>query len=304
MPDWMTYAEIGKRFGLGTEAARTRVRRLGWRTQPGNDGRTLALVPEDADLRPGGDRDNDRGDDRDDDRYDRPVTAQMTGLMAGALAALEDAVATLREQLERTEQDRDGERQRADELRTQLEALNAEMASMRAEADKAADLSANMDAALALADRVTSVAADAVARADRAEAAITGERQRADALRDRIEAMGVQVDELRAGQAMMADMHARELAVAQHDAEPLRQAATRRGRRGGCWRGSGRRGGGSRMSGPGIFGGRFHRKAINAMALRVTSKSKPRNPGISAKAIARAKKALERASWLRNQPKK
>jgi len=50
----MTYARIGERFGLGAEAARGRVRRLGWRTQPGNDGRTLALVPDDTELRPSG----------------------------------------------------------------------------------------------------------------------------------------------------------------------------------------------------------------------------------------------------------
>ena len=58
---WMTYAQIGERFGLGAEAARGRVRRLGWRTQPGNDGRTLALVPDDMELRPGGVRTADPG---------------------------------------------------------------------------------------------------------------------------------------------------------------------------------------------------------------------------------------------------
>ena len=40
------------------------------------------------------------------------------------------------------------------------------------------------------------------------------------------------VDELRAGQAMMADMHARELAEAQHSAETLRQADEARKARG------------------------------------------------------------------------
>ena len=156
----------------------------------GNDGEARVLVP--ADHLPGDvTRDNDPGHDT---GYDTGHGPGQQALIAVALAALEDAVATLREQLERTEQERDGERQRADELRTQLEALNAEMAMTRAEADKASDLSASMDAAIAVADRATSMASDAVARADRAEAAIAGERQRADALRDRIEAMGAQVD--------------------------------------------------------------------------------------------------------------
>jgi hypothetical protein len=69
---WLTYQQIGERFGLGAEAARTRVRRLGWRTQPGNDGRTLAMVPDDADLRPGG-----------AERTDLPVTLPTTGHLTG-----------------------------------------------------------------------------------------------------------------------------------------------------------------------------------------------------------------------------
>ena len=50
MPDWLTYAQAGERFGVSAEAVRLRARRLGWRTQPCNDGRTLVLVPEDADV--------------------------------------------------------------------------------------------------------------------------------------------------------------------------------------------------------------------------------------------------------------
>jgi hypothetical protein len=90
--EWLTYAQIGERFGLKAEAARTRVRRLGWRTQPGNDGRTLALMPEDADLRPGGAHavqpDDDRGGEEDDDRA---VTAMLTGLLTEATARADRA---------------------------------------------------------------------------------------------------------------------------------------------------------------------------------------------------------------------
>jgi hypothetical protein len=48
MSDWQTYAQAGERFGVSAEAVRLRARRLGWRTQPGNDGRTLVLVPDNA----------------------------------------------------------------------------------------------------------------------------------------------------------------------------------------------------------------------------------------------------------------
>ena len=53
MPEeWLTYREIGARLGLNVEAVRTRVRRAGWRTQPGNDGRTRVLVPVEVLVEP------------------------------------------------------------------------------------------------------------------------------------------------------------------------------------------------------------------------------------------------------------
>jgi hypothetical protein len=77
----------------------------------------------------------------------------------------------------------------------------------------------------AAADQAEAKAAAADARTEpaeqdkrRAEAALSAERTRADALRTTI-------DELKAGQSLMQDMHARELAVAQHDALVAQQAA-------------------------------------------------------------------------------
>ena len=52
MPDWLTWAEAAEKLGLSPGAIRMRARRLGWRTQPGNDGRTLVMVPDDADVLP------------------------------------------------------------------------------------------------------------------------------------------------------------------------------------------------------------------------------------------------------------
>lgn len=52
--EWLTYAQAAERLGLSPEAVRHRARRAGWRTMPGNDGRTLVLIPDDevADIRP------------------------------------------------------------------------------------------------------------------------------------------------------------------------------------------------------------------------------------------------------------
>lgn len=52
MDKWLTYQQGGELFGMSAEAFRQRARREGWRTQPGNDGRTLVLVPDGAAVRP------------------------------------------------------------------------------------------------------------------------------------------------------------------------------------------------------------------------------------------------------------
>ena len=85
------------------------------------------------------------------------------------------------------------ERQRADRLNEQVEALSAEVVRAEKQAEAV------------------------VGRAERAEAGRDAERARADALRSTI-------DELKAEQALMTEMHARELAVAQHDALAAKQA--------------------------------------------------------------------------------
>lgn len=52
MDKWLTYQQGGELFGMSSEAFRQRARREGWRTQPGNDGRTLVLMPDGAAVRP------------------------------------------------------------------------------------------------------------------------------------------------------------------------------------------------------------------------------------------------------------
>jgi hypothetical protein len=106
------------------------------------------------------------------------------------------------------------------------------------------------EAAVALADRTLAQLADAHARAERAEAAITGERQHADALRDRLEAMQHDLDATNADLAgartlsdeIEAAMQAR-IAAAQDALTALRKAETDRKARGlvarlrAAWRG-------------------------------------------------------------------
>jgi hypothetical protein len=103
------------------------------------------------------------GRSRDPGRDEAGDNAPDTSLMARGLAALEDAVQIIREQLADAQQ-------RANEAE-----LKADTANERA------------TVAQALADRALAQLTDAVARADQAEAATAGERQRADVLCGRLD---------------------------------------------------------------------------------------------------------------------
>lgn len=85
---WMTKAELARVRPIALGSADRLIRRQGWRRQPGNDGRVRVLVPDDwLQIDP-----NDRP-------TNDPRAKPTDGLMPQALAALEDAHATLREQL-------------------------------------------------------------------------------------------------------------------------------------------------------------------------------------------------------------
>jgi hypothetical protein len=85
----------------------------------------------------------------------------------------------------------------------------SQLAEANARADEA---NRRADAALAVADRTLAQLSDAVARADRAEAAAASERQRAETFQ-------TAMDELRARQTLMAETHARDLAAAIRQAQ-------------------------------------------------------------------------------------
>jgi hypothetical protein len=156
-------------------------------------------VPDDFEVRP---RPSVRHPSEQAD--EQPSDTRTNGLLAGALTALEDAVSDLRQR--------------------------AEGAERRAETAEA-----RMDRALHLLTEVEGVLTKERDRSDRAETAIAGERQRSDALRDRL------------------DHAERVLAVAQHDAQTAQEAASalrladeaRKAR--GRWHVSGPPGGASRV---------------------------------------------------------
>src|SRR6478735_2549435 len=101
MPDqWLTYQQAGALLGMTADAARQRARRLGWRTQRGNDGRTLILVPDEPGVQPHG------------QPHGRPSRQPPphTDEHQGEIHALRELVSTLREQLAKAEAQADRER--------------------------------------------------------------------------------------------------------------------------------------------------------------------------------------------------
>jgi hypothetical protein len=143
MPEqWLTYQAAGRLLGMTAEAVRHRARRLGWRTQPGNDGRTLVLVPDEPGVQP---------------RARPPVQAPVpppvqtpvqTGVQPGELvAALRDQIAALQERLakaeaqaERDRQDHYVEQERhAEEIRAERERLEQAREAWEARLDGLVD---------------------------------------------------------------------------------------------------------------------------------------------------------------------
>jgi hypothetical protein len=153
-----------------------------------------------------------------------PVTASAAA-PAGTLRATTTMRAALPLKATNARADRAEERARANALRAQIDELNAALAVANAEADRA--LTEERQRADRLNEQVKVLSAEVmraekqaeavIGRAERAEAAMDAERARAEALRSTI-------DELMAGQSMTAEINARELAVAQQDADAAKQA--------------------------------------------------------------------------------
>lgn len=139
--EWLSYAELATRRGIDRQSAFKLAARHRWRRQKGNTGQVRVFVPS-AFAEPE-DRSSDGG-------YDLSHPCGIPGPIAGthlaafetALAAVTEAhaaaVAALREQLNRAERDQadavaalGDERQRADDLRTQIAVLHVEMEVLR-----------------------------------------------------------------------------------------------------------------------------------------------------------------------------
>ena len=182
---WMSYAELGRLRGTSAASAKRFANRKRWRKQPGNDGTVRVAVP------PGGTvpRETARAtgetvprDHSRDNRWDRD---RDRDLLPQALAALEDAVSALREQLdaanaraERAEADRADERLRADGLRGQIDAARAEAerldrdrAAAVAIADEAVKAAEALRLEVAVAQRDAQAGQQAAAELRQAEAA-------------------------------------------------------------------------------------------------------------------------------------
>jgi hypothetical protein len=199
---WLTYGELGRIRGIGRESAVKLAQRKRWRRIPGNDGVARVFVPPDW-LAPAAPLPA-----KPPPKPSPEHSPEDSPLLAGALAALEDAVAEMRQRAE------------AAEHRT-------------AEAERRAD------AALALADQSVAMLTDAAARADRGEAAIDGERKRADRAEYRADGLRGRIDELEVNlAAARAEAHkATEAAAALTREEEARKARGRLRRAWDGWRG-------------------------------------------------------------------
>jgi len=162
VPDeWLTWQQAGERFGLSPDAVRMRARRLGWRTQPNNEGRTLVLVPADAEVRPRerapehmGTHSAERSGEQSieimrlvtlleaaDGRAKRAETrVEQAEQRADRAEKRADAADTDRRsamaRADRAEQAVTGERSRADALRDQLEATQNDLQQARDAAEQ------------------------------------------------------------------------------------------------------------------------------------------------------------------------
>ena len=148
----------------------------------------------------------------------RPASAAAPGTLR--------ATTTMRAALPLKATNARAERARMDALRAQIDELNAALVVANAEAERA--LADERQRADRLNEQVKALTAEVVRAEKQAEAAV-GRAERAevgrDAERAHTEALRTTIDELKAGQALMTEMHARELAVARHDALAAQQAA-------------------------------------------------------------------------------
>ena len=188
---------------------------------------------------------------------------------AGTLRATTPMRAALPLKATNARAERAEERARSNTLRTQIDELNAALALARAEADRA--LAEERQRVDRLNKQVEALSAEVVRAEKQAEAVVgrpNGRRRPGTPSAPWPRRFGAPSRAL-AGQATMAEMHARELAVARRT--PSGEAGDcgygrqmRRGRAGLAWRGSGRRGGGNSECRPLMTCDGFFRRRVAA----------------------------------------
>jgi hypothetical protein len=197
---WMTYDEIAQARGASRDGAIRWVQRQKLRRQPGNDGRVRVLVPPGVlPTTPPQARAN--HPPRTDTPNAPPAAAAFEMALtavreanAGEVAALQGEVATLRDTVEGL---------RSTVARAEHRAQHAEARATEAEAE---------------ATTQTARAREAEDRARQAVAGAQAALQAAETLRNT-------VDELKAGQGMMQNMHAGELDQARAEAQAVQERA-------------------------------------------------------------------------------
>jgi hypothetical protein len=194
---WMTFAELADARGISRESAIRLIRKKRWRRQRDNRGNVIALIPDPWADPP--DRPADDPAERPAEQANNPAEPRwaINGFHTQALATLDTAVTTLREQLVRAEARADSADQRADQAEARADA--AESDSRRADA-----LIADLEGALRAKD--TELAEYRVA-VDQARTEAQQAQKAANGLRER------------------AESAERDLAVARHDAGAAQQAA-------------------------------------------------------------------------------
>jgi hypothetical protein len=123
VPDWLTYAQAGERFGLSSEAVRLRAKRLGWRVQPGNDGRSLVLVPDDVTVRP---RPRTPVQSADQPTVQPAGQAEEIARLTALLIAANDRVDRADQRVERAEKRAEQAENRADQAITRADSADAD----------------------------------------------------------------------------------------------------------------------------------------------------------------------------------
>jgi hypothetical protein len=125
--EWLTWQQAGQRFGLSPDAVRMRARRLGWRTQPNNEGRTLVLVPADAEVRP-----RERAPE-----YMESHSPERSGEQSIAIMRLTTLLEAANGRAERAETRVEHAEQRADRAEKRADAADTDRRSAEARADQA-----------------------------------------------------------------------------------------------------------------------------------------------------------------------